>query len=740
MVTLMRSGIRVVGWALLGSAVLLVALLISVGAALARGPSFNTWVGWATVWALVVAAIGVALVVWDKITAGWRESHPSTDRAEDELAMVVLDQARVTRSQLLGTDEPGDDAANVRFIKTSGRFREVGGASSGDLDSVLEYYESLSPRRLLLAGEPGSGKTVLALELVVRLLEQREQDGHGPVPVLISAAAYDTDRPWGEWLAEHLAKRFNTNAAAMAGLIRDRRIVPVVDGLDEMDPSGQSRRARRMVAALNSYMQGRERAAVVVTSRRSEYDTLDKGLDRATHIEMVPMNGKEAADYLTAQLRDARERQQWQPLLAELTAHPDGLPASQLSTPWRLMLALTIFRAGGHPADLLPDASLDPGDAQAAAGYARGIDALLLSRYVDSALQLHDPDGRYADRPVHRWLTALAIGLARQSSHGLSSADIVLAQWWRTVSPNFTAAMNVMLAAIPGIVVLSLASGTRNNELRLIGGAAIVMALLAALPPSPKRSRFRQLATRAGLTRAAVGFASVLAFWLLAGLTLGLVLGTENASVASFLSFGLDIGIPVGLVVGLAAGLIDSSPQVVRPRDVIHADGLFGLAGGLAAGFGAGLPFGLAVWLQRHQPAAALQAGLEVGLVFGLTIMIAIGGSYWVRYHIAVLLAAVGGKGPARFGALLDWARGAGILRESGIAYQFRHRELQDWLAPTQVSPAAPRVIRGAAFTGVVAALLAGISGITAQALFGGNDYPHLYFLVVLASYVLPTA
>ena len=140
------------GWALLGTAVLLVAVVVLIGSVRAKGSTFNTWVGWATVWGLVVAAVGVALVVWDKIAGGSRRPQMGTDQAEDELAKLVLDQAQVTRSQLLGTDEPGDDAANVRFVKASGRFREVGGAGTGNLASVLEYYRSLSPGRLVLLG------------------------------------------------------------------------------------------------------------------------------------------------------------------------------------------------------------------------------------------------------------------------------------------------------------------------------------------------------------------------------------------------------------------------------------------------------------------------------------------------------------------------------------------------------------------------------------------------------------
>jgi hypothetical protein len=38
------------------------------------------------------------------------------------------------------------------------------------------------------------------------------------------------------------------------------------------------------------------------------------------------------------------------------------------------------------------------------------------------------------------------------------------------------------------------------------------------------------------------------------------------------------------------------------------------------------------------------------------------------------------GQLPIRLGAFLDWAYGAGLLRLSGIAIQFRHREFQEWL------------------------------------------------------------
>ncbi len=40
-----------------------------------------------------------------------------------------------------------------------------------------------------------------------------------------------------------------------------------------------------------------------------------------------------------------------------------------------------------------------------------------------------------------------------------------------------------------------------------------------------------------------------------------------------------------------------------------------------------------------------------------------------------------------RLRRFLEWATDAGLLRRVGIAYQFRHLELQDWLADASHQP-----------------------------------------------------
>jgi hypothetical protein len=70
---------------------------------------------------------------------------------------------------------------------------------------------------------------------------------------------------------------------------------------------------------------------------------------------------------------------------------------------------------------------------------------------------------------------------------------------------------------------------------------------------------------------------------------------------------------------------------------------------------------------------AAIMIGLPTGFVF-------VANSSWSRYMIATMTLARRGDLPKRPAVFLDWAYEAGLIRLSGVAVQFRHREFQDWL------------------------------------------------------------
>ncbi|MGW1068934.1 hypothetical protein ACWD4F_30995 [Streptomyces aureus] len=160
-----------------------------------------------------------------------------------------------------------------------------------------------------------------------------------------------------------------------------------------------------------------------------------------------------------------------------------------------------------------------------------------------------------------------------------------------------------------------------------------------------------------------------------AGISLGSVLG-----LALGLIYGLAAGLVSGLALGLASGLITGVPLAINvppskeahPWELLRDDLVVGLTLALVDGLTLGLAAGLASGLMTGL-ALGLGAGLMAGLACGLT-------SGVVRRY-AVFLLCSRNQLPFRLVRFLDWACEAGLLRYSGPAYQFRHRELQRWLA-----------------------------------------------------------
>jgi hypothetical protein len=177
------------------------------------------------------------------------------------------------------------------------------------------------------------------------------------------------------------------------------------------------------------------------------------------------------------------------------------------------------------------------------------------------------------------------------------------------------------------------------------------------------------------------------AYGLMTGLTTGF-----SYAIAYELAGGIAVGIAYGLVTGLVAGLANRltnfSPRARSPHTAIRVNALIGFAGGAAIGLSTGLTTQLLAGL-INQLAAGLSAptavvgtsGLTTGLSYGLAVWFAICAPMWIRYHLFAAWNALRGRSPLRFGKFLGWAVKAGLLRESGISYQFRHQELQDRLA-----------------------------------------------------------
>lgn len=130
-------------------------------------------------------------------------------------------------------------AARIRHLTPATGFGDLAGE-----DDLLPTLFRVPTRRLVVLGPPGSGRSTLAGAAAGRLLAGR--DSGDPVPVIAHATRFSSDGTstgdaLNRWLALSVVRQFPQLAAAgdyRSGpahlLVESRRIVPVVDGLDQL--------------------------------------------------------------------------------------------------------------------------------------------------------------------------------------------------------------------------------------------------------------------------------------------------------------------------------------------------------------------------------------------------------------------------------------------------------------------------------------------------------------------------
>ncbi|MGW7385463.1 NACHT domain-containing protein [Streptomyces sp. NPDC054794] len=281
------------------------------------------------------------------------------------------------------------------------------------LESIWTALDSVPSRRLVVLGEPGSGKTVLAVHFTLERLAHRVAGD--PVPVVFPLAGWQPERErLRDWMAAHLRATYPgapwTKKLLAAGLV-----LPVLDGLDELPQSSWGTAMHRLNAELDAGQ------PVLLTCRTAAYTkAVETGdvLTAAAVVELRPLTFEVASAYLVKTARpvrgtDGQRATLWDPVLAYLRAHPHA-PVSQalrqaLGTPLMVAMARADYGdTGNDPAELLEDRFADPA----------ALERHLLEAYVPAA---------FADSPrieqAHRWLRFLAGHMQRQTTRQLA--------WWQ---------------------------------------------------------------------------------------------------------------------------------------------------------------------------------------------------------------------------------------------------------------------------------------------------------------------
>jgi len=664
-------------------------------------------------WLLAVAALAAILGVWlgygdSKVSAlvtvagflvvilpwlpGWpwrwlaaAPSGPNQIEAATEALIRSVQKQWTAEGYRRGLEDP--HSMPIRWSvdsNISARAVPKGVPSSGDLATIVAQFVA-RPSRLVVTGGPGSGKTGLCVVLTLEL--SADQAGHGNIPFLVPLASWDhATENLNAWLTRRLAEDYpwltspsTYGATACAELVAQGRILPILDGLDEVSASSRA-------DVLKAILQDLAGQPFVLTCRSDEWEVVQASgtFDDLFVIKLLPLESVAAVDYLLEAV-SGNGLERWDDVLTRLSEGTAGPVETACTRPWTLFLLQAVYRApGSDPSELL-DADQFPTIVQ--------IEERLLDGFVHVAFTTRPPPPRQVGKPPKRWdpdrsengMIFLAKTLNQRSSRELA--------WWELAAlvPNwFPPVLRVSIAIIVDAALCTILFGLFGRPLfgavfGLIAGALVGLALGLVSAERPRRLAFwsnrRRFALRSLLLD--TGF-------ILAG-------GVGGGGLVAIL-YGPLCGILAGIAFGSVFALVRRLTEPTEPeiaispasvfrddrRSVLYAAGIGwltgaivgGLIGGIAGKPHSGLILELNTW-QRSALGAAVGATL-CAAVLGLMMQ---SNSASGRFVTTQLWFSAKRLTPVPLIAFLEEAHRVGVLRQIGAYYEFRHASLQDRLA-----------------------------------------------------------
>ena len=149
-----------------------------------------------------------------------------------------------------------------------------------DLQSVGDYFSELKNGRLGCSVGRARARRSWPSSWSCSAAPERGSAGPatGRVPVRLGAASWVPGQDLNQWIAQRLVLDYRIPAAAAEELAAGQELLPVRDGLDEMDPDplgpGGPTRALASPAQLNAYGDLGRPAPVVVTCRAGRYEEI----------------------------------------------------------------------------------------------------------------------------------------------------------------------------------------------------------------------------------------------------------------------------------------------------------------------------------------------------------------------------------------------------------------------------------------------------------------------------------
>jgi tetratricopeptide (TPR) repeat protein len=176
--------------------------------------------------------------------------------------------------------------------------------------------------RLLILGEPGAGKTTSLLDLALELVERAEDDPQQRIPVIVDLSdwqpivsqltsrrnsivrqnsfSFAAEQAPGcsisNWLIGKVRERYGVLPKQVKQWLEEKRLVPLLDGLDEVSPENQKDCVRAINLWLDSDWRPRQ---VAVCCRREPYETYPEKLKLDGAVYLQDLTDEQLQTFLT---------------------------------------------------------------------------------------------------------------------------------------------------------------------------------------------------------------------------------------------------------------------------------------------------------------------------------------------------------------------------------------------------------------------------------------------------------
>jgi eukaryotic-like serine/threonine-protein kinase len=417
-------------------------------------------------------------------------------------------------------------------------------------------------RLLLILGEPGSGKTTTLLQLARDLIAEVDSAFTQPVPVILNLSTWtNKQQPLDEWLVAELNSKYRLPKKDGQRWLRERRILPLLDGLDEVRAENRA----ACVEKLNQLVTDYGLRGMVVCSRIKDYTDLNVRLAFYRAIYIQPLSPEQVDEYLE------RAGDKLASLRATLQA--DLALRNMAQSP--LILNVMSLAYQNTSAEDLSDSSLNTDKARR---------KHLFNTYVARMFKRKSSVQYYDDEQTKQRLSWLARNMQRHNQE-IFLIESLQPSWLseRNWQPVYILASRLS-AALVFCVLVGLWSWLTNGLYQMLVITVPVAITVGLIISIFDGVWFKRLGQRAGnskvpsLWREAINF---LVIWLVVTLSVSLVSGLlfwfiifrsgQNDGLAQGIEVGPFVGVIVGPIAALTFGLRGNQHSLEKDIQTVEA-------------------------------------------------------------------------------------------------------------------------------------------------------------------------